>query len=271
MADKRDRVHAGLTDLYAPGGALRTAPVELSGHFDDAAVARVAKACMELQQNVSAGGRAVVVSAGPPGAGKTEVLGALSLSGFRVIDPDVAKDMLLDEADRHDLLDYRYEFVLPDGGPVGLRELAAHVHTLSIRVTDVVRRLALAAGENVIIDGTLSWRPLTGLYIDELFNAGYEGLEVVDVETSLEIALARTKERWWAGRQDDSRFGGRFVPDEAVKRCYDDGQPTESKCAANALILAERAADELGQGKLRRFDLDAQPGAPRQTLQTNFG
>ncbi|WP_205161353.1 hypothetical protein [Arthrobacter roseus] len=91
------------------------------------------------------------------------------------------------------------------------------------------------------------------------------------METSLEIAVARARERWWAGRQNDSHFGGRFVPDEAVTRCYDDAQSTESKCAANALILAERAANELGHGKLRRFDLDAQTGAPRQTLETNFG
>nr|WP_239536561.1 helix-turn-helix domain-containing protein [Arthrobacter roseus] len=144
LATSQTQVHRMLQALERRGGTVEQDPEEIILRvFDDVAVVRVAKACMELQQNVSAGGRAVVVSAGPPGAGKTDVLDSLSLGGYRVIDPDAAKDMLLDEADRYDLLDYRYEHVLPDGGPVGLRELSAHVHILSTRVSDVVRRLAL--------------------------------------------------------------------------------------------------------------------------------
>lgn len=110
----------------------------------------------------------------------------------------------------------------------------------------MVRRLALAAGENVVIDGTLSWRPLTDLYVDEFYRAGYEALEVVGVEAPMALAISRAKDRWWAGRQGDDYFGGRFVPEAATIACYDTGQPGASICADNALLLAEKAADGLG-------------------------
>lgn len=270
MDDKRDQVHAAITELYAEGGALYKAPPELTAYFDDAAIVRVAKDYIERQEDVSVGGMAVIISAGPPGAGKTEALGTLSLDGYRIIDPDVAKDMLLDEAERHGLLRYRNELVLPDGGVVGLRELATQVHTLSTKVTDIVRGIALAAEENVVIDGTLSWQPLAGVYINELFDAGYEGLDVLDVEAPLEVSLARAKERWWSGRQSDPHHGGRFISDAAIRGCYDEIHTHESKCAANAWELAERAADELGHGVLRRFDVDQTTGTLRQVRATSF-
>ncbi len=270
LADKREEVHAALTELYARGGGLSQAPTELGAYFDDLTIVRIAKTYMGRQNDVTTGGRAVVVAAGPPGAGKTEALSTLALSGYRVIDPDVAKDLLLDDAEKHGLLTYRNAYVLPDGQPVGVRELAAHVHSISTRTTDIVRQLALATGENVIIEGTLSWRPLTGQYIGELFSAGYGDLEVVDVEAPLAVALERARNRWWAGRQSNQAAGGRFVPDEVIESSYVDPLG-ESSCAANARILAERAADELGRGTLRRFDVDTTTGAVRQTLATVFG
>lgn len=266
----KDEVHAVLTELLGRGGTLGEAPGALEAHVDDATVIRIAKDFRGLQDDVVSDGRAVVVSAGPPGAGKSQALTSLLLSGFRVIDPDTAKDLVLNEADRHGLLEYRHDIVLPDGQPVGLRELASHVHGLSTRVCDVVRSMALAAGENVIIDGTLSWRPLASHYIDELFNAGYEGVDVIDVEAPVDVALTRARGRWWEGRLNDARMGGRFIPDEAITACYPHEVAGESMCAANAVDLAQRAADELGRGLLRRFDVDISTGAVRQTLQSDF-
>lgn len=120
MVGSRDEVHAALTEQYGQRGALHVPPPELGAYFDDAAIIRVAKKYMEQTTDVATGGRAIVVGAGPPGAGKNAALQTLSLNGYRVIDPDEAKDMLLDEAQRHRLLDYRYGVLLPDGGPVGL-------------------------------------------------------------------------------------------------------------------------------------------------------
>jgi dephospho-CoA kinase len=269
LAAEQKEVHSALTDLFAPGGDLNQTPPEVRAYFDDLAIVRTAKVYMSRQTDVTAGGHAVVVAAGPPGAGKTEALSTMALKGYRVIDPDVAKDLLLNEAERLGLLAYRNAYVLPDDRPVGVRELAAHIHTISTRTTDIVRQLALAAGENVIIDGTLSWAPLADQYISELFSAGYDDLEVVDVEAPLTVALERARDRWWTGRQTDLALGGRFVPDQVIESFYVD-HLWQSSCAANALILAERAADELGRGKLRRFDVDTTTGAVRQSSETVF-
>ncbi len=65
-------------------------------------------------------------------------------------------------------------------------------------------------------------------------------------------------------------MGGRFVPDEVIERIYV-GPAGVSCCAANAWNLAERAADELGRGVLRRFDVDSATGEVRQTRATEFG
>jgi len=268
LAADRDTVHAALTNLYAPGGALEIAPNLLLAYFDDAAVVRMAKAYMGRQQDVQAAGRAVVVAAGPPGAGKTEALKTLDLRGYRRIDPDDAKDIILDDAERHGLLNYRHNHTLPDGGPVGVRELASHVHSISTRTTNLVRQLALAAGENVIIDGTLSWEKLPEQYIDELYMSRYEEVEVVDVETTQADAIERARLRWWAGRQEHAAMGGRFVPDAVIAHCY--GASTESICAANAMKLAQMAADALGRGTLRRFDVDHVTGGVHASHVTTF-
>lgn len=269
MAAEQDDVHGALSDLLRPTGSLAVPPRELAVYFDDLAIARLAKAYMALQRDISSGGHAVVVTAGPPGAGKTEALATLALPGYRRIDPDVAKDLILREAEHHGLLFYRHSFVLPDGKPVGVHELASHVHSISTKTTDIVRQLALSAGENVVIDGTLSWEPLADQYLSELFSAGYEELEVVDVEAPLATAIARARTRWWDGRQKDPQMGGRFVPDDVIARIFT-GTAGVSNCAANAWALAERAADELGKGVLRRFDVDPATGVVRLTQATAF-
>lgn len=269
LIDDVEETHRALTDLLAPGGDLQRAPEILDAYFDDAAIVRTAYAYLELQRDVIQEGRAVVVSAGPPAAGKSTVLKTLQLSGYRLIDPDRAKDLLLNDAEIHGLLDYRNGIVLPDGGPIMIRELASHVHSASSKVADIVRKLSLGAGENIIIDGTLRWEPLGLQYVDELFTRGYTGLDVVDVELPMSAALERARTRWWDGRKKEPE-GGRFIPEEAIKACYGTN-PDEGLSARNAMRLAEDAADGLGHGSLRRFDLDPSTQAPVQTRFTIFG
>ncbi|MFJ4027893.1 zeta toxin family protein [Paenarthrobacter sp. NPDC089989] len=268
LAAEREAVHAALTDLYGPGNDLEQAPDLLLAYFDDATVVRLAKAFMARQQDVMTAGHAVVIAAGPPGAGKTEALKTLDLKGYRLIDPDDAKDLILDDAERHGLLGYRHKYTLPDGKPVGVRELASHVHTISTRTTNLVRQMALATGENVIIDGTLSWEKLPAQYIDELFVSRYEEVDIVDVETIRETAIERARQRWWSGRLQDPVMGGRFVPDAVIEHCYASGP--ESICAANALKLAKMAADTVGRGTLRRFDVDQATGKVRPSNVITF-
>lgn len=267
LAGDRDTTHSALTNLYEPGNALAKPPTELKIFFDDGRIADLAQTYRQKQSGVRTGGRAVVISAGPPGAGKTAALDSLQLKGYRRIDPDEAKDLVLRAASMEGLLEYRNQHLLPDGKPVGLRELAPHIHEYSNRVTDLVRAAALTAGENVIIDGTLSWEPLVGQYIDELDRAGYEGLEVVAVEAPLEVALIRAKQRWWHGRLHET-LGGRFISEQVIRALYTTAQ--QSVCESNARLLAERAGDELGRGQLNRFDVSDPEGRPQLTARTTF-
>lgn len=271
MTDKQEEVHQELTQLTSSGSPLHQAPTHLLDHFSDRMVFALAKKYLARQTGVTAQGRAVVYSAGPPGAGKSSALNSLNLEGYRKIDPDEAKDLILDEANRHELLTYRESFILADGNGVSIRELVAHVHSISNRVTDLVRKLSLEAGENLIIDGTLSWEPLGSQYVDELYMAGYEGLTVVDVELALPDALRRAKNRWWKGRKQDPIWGGRFMPDWAIQTCYLAEHKDESVCARNAENLAIQAADELGSGTLMRFEVDQSTGRPIKKSETHYG
>jgi Zeta toxin len=243
--------------MYGQGGALEKTPEGLSRYLDDLTVLKIAKAYLRRQSDVTMRGKAVVVTAGPPGAGKSEALREQGYQGYRLIDPDIVKDLLLDDANRHGFLDYRHGLTLPDGGDVAPRELATHVHHASTRIADLVRDTALKLGENVIIDGSLSWEKLPGQYIEEFSRAGYEGLSVVSVEAPLDLATERARGRWWSGRKEGG-LGGRFVPDAVVAVSFD--EDGSSRCARNARELAERGQEELGDSKLIRYYIDPQTG-----------
>ncbi|MFC8041705.1 hypothetical protein ACFUOZ_20325 [Paenarthrobacter sp. NPDC057355] len=53
-----------------------------------------------------------------------------------------------------------------------------------------------------------------------------------------------------------------------MARCYATG--AESICAANALRLAQMAADSVGRGTLRRFDVDQATGEVHASNVTTF-
>lgn len=97
LDDHKAQVHQELTELTGPEGSLFEAPPELFAHFDAATRIRIAHEYLALQHEVQAGGRVVVYGAGPLGAGKSSALSSLKLEGYRKIDPDVAKDLILEE------------------------------------------------------------------------------------------------------------------------------------------------------------------------------
>lgn len=253
---RRDEVHAALTELYSQGGALAKAPRELTDFFTEVRLAQTAKDILKSTEVLSRG-KAVIVTAGPPGAGKSSALDQLFLDGYRRIDPDEIKDVLLDEADRRGLLGYRRRLSLPDeGGYVHQRELSSQVHYYSTVVADLMRLTALSRGENVIIDGSLSWAPLAQQYVGELLEAGYQSATVISVEAPEEIVVMRARERWWTDRKRGEP-GGRFVPEEVVRAPF---AGEYSSCSRNAVELVEKARDELGAGELIQYRFDPSTG-----------
>lgn len=213
---------------------------------DERFIAQVAQQYRAQQPGVATGGRAVIITAGVPGAGKSRALGAV-VAGYRRIDPDEIKDILLARLDAAGLLDARRDHVLADGNPVSPGELAGWVHQASTDVADRVRRASLQLGENFAMEGTLSWHKLPVSYVDELALGGYEQLAILDIEVPLTVAVEQAKRRWWEERHSARltygvQIGGRFIAESLLAQLYS-GPHTASVCAANARNLYSNAND----------------------------
>jgi len=198
------------------------------------------------QPNVVREGRAALLTAGVPGAGKSRAVERLGVvdEGWRRLDADVVKDYLIEDlvaGDRHDDL---LGEVLADGYPIMPAELATLVHEESVMFLDQLRIHCLSRGENVVIEGTLSWPPAGERLLGELVRRGYREVSIVDVEVAAGVAHEQALNRWWRGRQDriaGHGLGGRFVPAEAIDRAFPDPVDRYSVCAANARALFDSA------------------------------
>ncbi|RLP81378.1 zeta toxin protein [Mycetocola lacteus] len=185
---------------------------------------------------------AAVVTAGPPGAGKSTALANdPRLAGFRDIDADDFKDALLLDARDRGLLDHWLSTSLDDGRPIMPRELAGFVHAESTAIADAMREACLIDGENIVIHGTLSSIDYVGALLAELDEFGYEQLIIYDVEVPAEVAVERALDRWWSARElGTDPLGGRFVPPAGIRAYYPD-DAARAVTAANAQALHDRA------------------------------
>lgn len=241
-----DECFAWLIERTAPGGALdpRSPAIDLP---DARAWVQISLDAEADHLATTAGGdiagRAAVVTAGPPGAGKSQALETAGLTGYRDIDPDDIKDALLRQLLKHGYLSRAVEHVLPDGAVVSPRELSLLVHTQSVTIADRIRRACLGRGENFIIQGTFAWDGIVEQTMTELTNAAhpYRQLTIIDVEVPLDVAFRQSRERWSQARGTDA-LGGRFVPPAAIEQLYLPSGTTV--CAANATELERQARAE---------------------------
>ncbi|MCS5717979.1 zeta toxin family protein [Herbiconiux sp. CPCC 205763] len=243
---------AGLSDPWteAAGGTTRTLfstdgelyePARLRFHDDliDAALA-------EMQPEQS-GPLTAVITAGPPGAGKTTAIASRAdLVGYRHIDADAFKDALLIESRDSGRLDEWMAQRLSDGRPVSVRELSAFVHAESTAVANRMRQRSLQHQENVVILGTLSSTEHLETLLGDLDEHGYEALVVLRAEVPAGTAVRRSTDRWWTDRCEvRSGLGGRFVPPLVIRELYPSPSATSaaSRCSVNAEALRRRAED----------------------------
>ncbi len=256
--DLREHVAAELTELLAydgplaPSGARSTVMAPQNFRHGDVTPARrelwreLRGRYLARQPNVVMEGRAALLTAGVPGAGKSRAVERLGVvdEGWRRLDADVVKDYLIEDlvaGGRHDDL---LGEVLADGYPIMPAELATLVHEESVMFLDQLRIHCLSRGENVVIEGTLSWPPAGERLLGELVRRGYREVSIVDVEVAAGVAHEQALNRWWRGRQDriaGHGLGGRFVPAEAIDRAFPNPADRYSVCAANARALFDSA------------------------------
>lgn len=205
--------------------------------------AEVIEQYLDLSPQVGHDGLATaVVTAGPPGAGKTTLVEARGYAGagWRVIDADKVKEILLERAKADGIYDDLLSRNLADSHPILLNELASLVHAESATIARYILDRSLEEQENVVIEGTLTWPGLAGEYLLKLAANDYHRLTIVDVEVPLATALENAGERWWLGRLaaldgTGDPAGGRFTPRDAISASFPSG--AVSVCNQNATRL----------------------------------
>lgn len=257
----RDDVHAQLETLIGveSGSRLPADPNHHDPVFTDDLLIRVARDYRASKPKPARGGAMMLVTAGPPGAGKSHwVDRAIGQRDYLAIDPDEVKDLLLVEAQKLRLLDDARGIVLADGRPIGPRELSARVHQPANVVADRVRLAAMRRRENIIMEGTLSWPDLAERYAGELLENEYERLDIVSVEVTAAMAVEGAISRWWRGRKEEA-LGGRFMSRAAVQRYYADpvDEQVHSRCVETADSLW-RATHDVVDVLYRRIERTAE-------------
>lgn len=196
---------------------------------------------MEDQESVDCGGELLVITAGPPGAGKSSAVELVpKVEGCRRLDPDRVKELIIGRAVEDRIYEDLLCEYLADGRPVMPNELSGLVHEESVRLTDEIKRRCLLAGESVLIEGTLNWPPLIDVYLSDLARYRYDNLAIISVDVPKGVAWQRAEERWWMDRSDTSNLnGGRFVSRAVIEASYHVNGTSFGRI--HAVQLADRA------------------------------
>lgn len=242
------RVEQELNDLTAPGGELhRNSPLAtyLPGEPITPDRVRFQRRLLddlkdEGEGDIEKNGIAALITAGPPGAGKSTMVKEMHLAGvgWRRIDADDIKMRLLEAARQDGTFNAVLSRGLADGYPIMLNELASLVHNESVFLADRFIERCLQARENVVIEGTLSWEGLPPRYARMLELNEYASVTILDVEVDCATALEHAYKRWNEGRIEvingARHGGGRFTPKDAIVSLYD-ATGRFSKCNENAV------------------------------------
>lgn len=197
-------------------------------------------------ESVARDGTCVVVTSGPPGAGKSSALGSAVDTGSKlVIDPDIAKEQLarwcVVEGVYGDLL----STVVSDGRPIMPLELSPLLQTLSVETCNATRRTAFDRRMDVVLEATMASPNYGDRLLKSLAKSDYVEMLVISVEVDRDTAHRRARQRWWSGRIENMELGGRLVLPDVIDAAYPpDG--AASRCRDNARRLVSEVHSEAG-------------------------
>lgn len=114
--------------------------------------------------------------------------------------------------------------------------LSPLLQTMSTEVCNAVRRSALEASLDIVVESTMSTPAYGERLLLSLAKADCRRLIIVSVETDRATAHERARARWWAGRLDDHELGGRVVSPDAIDASFGNGDGV-SPCRVHARDL----------------------------------
>ncbi|MDG3017201.1 zeta toxin family protein [Speluncibacter jeojiensis] len=79
--------------------------------------------------------------------------------------------------------------------------MAGLVHHESTRLIDQIRRICIAQRENIVVEGTLSWRGQAPRLVTELAQGDYQRVEVIAIDADRTTCHEQALARWWRGRR----------------------------------------------------------------------
>lgn len=246
-------------------GDLATGPADTYGRFHQGGAWTVerlrlhrtileeAKAACE---GLPRGGQAVLLTSGPPGAGKGTSLGFLRArqgdgtdlgqalaqvhgvdpTQYVVLDPDWFKEAIIRHGGAPTLPPEAYR--LPGGRRLAPAELAPLVHRESAYLRDAFERWARKEGLNLLYDGVMKSFDKTRALLGDLAQEGYVRRVVLSVEVPLQTSLEQNALRWQQGRVafDAGRdsYGGRMAPEPLIRALYPQQSPEASFSVARS-------------------------------------
>lgn len=227
----RDEVVAQLAALSAPGQPLNTAAETSTWirYAGDPLRASMRKTIIRRyldRESPQCEGRSAILTVGPPGAGKTNMLRSQvpDLASYRILDADIVKDYLIEAAVGDGIYDDLLAHELPDRHTIAPRELAALVHDESTNLINEIRKHCVEQRENIVVEGTLKWPDQGPDVFSQLADAYYSSVEVLGIEVDPDTAHRQALSRWWSGRTrwvaGTDTLGGRFTPPDAIDGCY---------------------------------------------------
>ncbi len=156
-----------------------------------------------------------IIAGGLGGSGKSTILGqhaGIDRSQYLTINPDDIKEEMA------------LRGLIPQVEGLSPMEASDLVHEESSHIAKQLAQRAQSDGKNVIWDITMQSQATTERRINDLRAAGYNRVDGIFVDISVEASVRRADARHREGHDDylaGKGLGGRFVPEDVIKRQAD--------------------------------------------------